>query len=117
MLLGQTAELGDVVLSLEVEHSRLLFVDVPEGIDTDGVHTQSLAHLNAVFPVFGGNTRVVHLGGFDEEGFPVEQELLVANGELMGFTFLGTAPGDAQQRAGQQAGREEILDFHVFGYV
>ena len=104
MLLCQAAEAGDVVLSLEIEFAGVLFVDVPEGVDADGVHAQCLAHLDAVFPIFGGNARVVHFGGFHHERLPVEQEGLVAYGKVVRLS-LGGGAGRGQQSARQETGK------------
>ena len=93
VFLGQAAEAGHVILSFEVEFTRTLFMDVPEGIDTDGVHPQRLAHLDAVFPVFSRDTGVVDFCRFDQERFSVEQELLVSDFKGLRFSFRGSAAG------------------------
>ena len=71
VLLRQTAEGCDVVVVGEVVLARALLVDVPENVQTDGVHARRLAHLDAVLPVGAWNARVVHLGGFDDEGLTI----------------------------------------------
>ena len=60
-------------------------MDVPEHIDTYGVHAKSLAHLDAVVPVSLRDTRIVYLRSFYNEWFAVEQERALANGEIATF--------------------------------
>lgn len=54
---------------------------VPEDVDADGVHAERLAHLDAVFPVFARDTRIMQFGGFHHKGRAVKQKGLVADFE------------------------------------
>ena len=90
MLLSQLTECADVVVTSKVVYTLLLFVDVPEDVDTDGVHTQRLAHLDAVFPVFAGDAGVVYFGGLHGEAVAVEQKLTVTNLEGAGLRLTAS---------------------------
>jgi hypothetical protein len=79
MLLCQLTESSDVVVASEVVYTLLLLMDVPEDVDADGVHTQRLAHLDAMFPIFAGDTGVVYFGSLHCERVAVEKKLLVTN--------------------------------------
>jgi hypothetical protein len=70
--LRQPAKFGHIVVAREVEFSFLLFVDIPEHIEADGVHAQRLAHLDAMFPVGAGDARIVEFGSFHHKRFAVE---------------------------------------------
>jgi hypothetical protein len=79
VLLSELTEGADVVVTGEIVYSLLLLVDVPEDVDADGVHTQRLAHLDAMFPIFAGDTGVVYFGSLHSERVAVEKKLLVTN--------------------------------------
>ena len=81
ILLRQFHEGTDVVVVREVELIHLLLVDVPEDVDAQRVHAESLAHLDALFPVGTGNTGVMDFGSLHHEGLAVEQEGLVTDSE------------------------------------
>ena len=54
-------------------------MDVPEDIDADRIHSQRLAHLDAVLPVGTRDTRIMNLSSFHRERFAIEQKRLVAS--------------------------------------
>ena len=83
VLLCQTAELGHVVIVGEVELAFLLLVDVPEDVDADRVHAQRLAHLYAMLPIRARDARIMHFGRLHDERLSVQEESLVANGEVV----------------------------------
>ena len=92
ILLYQTAELGHIGIAGKVVLTFLLFVEVPEDIEADGIHTQCLAHLDAVFPIGAWNAWIVQLCGLDHKGLAVEQERTFAGLEstgLLGHAFSG----------------------------
>ena len=78
VLLSQTAELGNVVLTGKVEHALLLLVQVPEYVDADGIHAESLAHLDAVLPILTRNTWIMNLRRLNHKWLSVKKESLVA---------------------------------------
>ena len=71
VLLCQLHERADVIVTREVEDTLLLLVRVPEDIDTQRVHAQRFAHLDALLPVFARDTWIMHFGSFDNERFVV----------------------------------------------
>ena len=83
VFLCQTAEFCHVVLACEIEFSLRLFMDIPENVDTHGIHAQRLAHLDAVVPIGARDARIVDFGSLHHERLAVEQEGLVARGEGM----------------------------------
>ena len=90
MLLSQFTECADVVVACEVVYTLLLLVDIPEDVDADRVHTQRLAHLDAVFPVFAGDAGVVYFSGLHGEAVAVEQKLTVTNLEGAGLRLTAS---------------------------
>ena len=82
MLLSQTTESCHIVIVREIELALTLLVDIPEHIDTEGVHAQRLTHLDAMFPIRTGNTGIMHLGCLYQERFAIQEERLVANCEI-----------------------------------
>lgn len=81
-LLCQTAKGSHVVVALKIEHSFLLFVDVPKHIEANGIHAKCFAHLYAVFPIGARYARVVQFGSFHHKGLAVEQKGLVTHREV-----------------------------------
>ena len=81
VLLSQTAEFGHVVVAREVELALLLFMDVPEDVDTHGIHAKRLTHLDTMLPVRPRNTGVMNFGSLYDERLAVKQESLVACGK------------------------------------
>ena len=81
--MAESAELGEIVLPGEVEVVPRLLVDVPEDIETDGVHPESLAELDSVFPVWARDSWVVQFGSLHDERLSVKQESLVSRSEAM----------------------------------
>ena len=78
VLLSQSAELGNVVLTGKVEHALALLVQVPEYVDADGIHAESLAHLDAVLPILTRNTWIMNLRRLNHKWLSVKKEGLVA---------------------------------------
>ena len=112
VLLCQTAKLGHVVVACEIEVTLCLLMDVPENIDTDGIHSQRLAHLDAVLPIGTWDARIVNLGSLHHERLSVQQEGLVAHSEssLLWGSYRRL---DKHQHA-QKDNQEYISSFHVF---
>jgi len=106
MLLSQTTESSNVVVAGKVELTFLLLMDIPENIEADSVHTQSLAHLDTMFPIGLGNTRIMNLGGLYHKGFAVEQESAFAHLECLGLLSLSECTA-----RGQQSGNKQQKDF------
>ena len=79
VLLTQAAELSNIVLSAPVEDALLAFVLVPEDVYADGVHAESLAHLDAMLPVGTGNAGIVQFGSLYHEWFAVKKESALAS--------------------------------------
>ena len=77
MFLGKTHELGNVIVACEVIYSFLRLMRIPENINTNGIHAEGFAHLNAMLPVFAWNTGVMHLGCLNGERLAVKKERLV----------------------------------------
>ena len=57
-------------------------MDIPKHIDTDGIHPEGLANLDAMLPIRLWNTGIMNLCGFHHEGFAIQQETLVAYREM-----------------------------------
>ena len=79
MLLCQTAELGNIVIAGEIKLTWLLFVQVPEHIQTKGIHTQSLTRKNTLFPVRFRDTRIMYLRSFHYKRLSIQQERIFPN--------------------------------------
>ncbi|GGK10872.1 hypothetical protein GCM10007084_37580 [Parabacteroides faecis] len=54
-------------------------MDIPESINTDGVHAQSFAHLYAMFPIFYGDSGVMNFGSLYNERLSIQQECFVSD--------------------------------------
>ena len=74
VLLSQLNEGAKVVVLGEVEHSFLLFMDVPENIKAQRVHAECLAHLDTMFPIGTGDARIMNLSSLDNKWFAIEEE-------------------------------------------
>ena len=74
ILLSQFTECSHVVVVREVELTFVLLVDVPENINTNGVHAQCLRHLDAVVPISTRNAGVVHFCCLHDERFSIQHE-------------------------------------------
>ena len=84
MFLCQSAERCDIIVTSEIELSLTLFVNVPEHIDTEGVHAQGLTELDAMFPIRARDAGVMHLSSLHDKRLAVEQEGFVAHREITG---------------------------------
>lgn len=70
----QLYEVAQVVIARKIELARFFLMCVPEYIQADCVHAQRLAKLYPVLPVVAGDSRIMQLGGFDNEGLAIEHE-------------------------------------------
>ena len=78
VLLSQFTEFADIILSFKIKFIHFLFVNVPEHIQTDGVHPHSLAHLDAMLPIFFGNSGIMDFCRPDNKGLAVQKESTVS---------------------------------------
>ena len=79
---------GDNLTGAGDGDDETIYVDldnVPEDVDADGVHSQSLAHLNSVFPVLARDSRIVNLSRVNNKWLTIEQKCVLTSGES---TFL-----------------------------
>ena len=74
VLLCQATELGDVLIACKVELAFFLFVQVPENVEADGIHTQCLARLDALLPIGLGDTRIVDFGSFHHHRLSIQEK-------------------------------------------
>jgi len=57
-------------------------MDIPEDIETERVHAESLAHFDALFPVGAGDARIVHLSCLNHKRPAVEEESAFSHCEI-----------------------------------
>jgi hypothetical protein len=74
-------------------------VVIPKNVNAQCIHTQRLAHLDTIFPIFLGDARIMDFGGLDEKRLPIEQKSLVAGRERAIFCGFATT---AKQKDGCQ---------------
>jgi hypothetical protein len=79
MFLRQTAKSGDIVIARKIKFAFFRLVNIPKNIEAQRIHTQRLAHPNAVFPIFLWNTRVMDFRRFDNEGLSIQQKRVFAD--------------------------------------
>ena len=72
ILLSQTTESSNIIIAGEIKLSLLLFMDIPEHIDANSIHAESLAHFYAMVPVSLWNTRVMNFGSLYNERVAIE---------------------------------------------
>ena len=106
VLLTETAELSHVIVARKIELAFLLLVDIPEHIEADCIHAQSLAHLDAMFPVGTRDTRIMQLGSLHHERFTIQEECLITCGKSSTF-FGGHHLGRSEC---QERGKSQGLD-------
>jgi hypothetical protein len=82
MFPGQATELCHIVLASKVKLSFPLFVNIPEHIDADGVHAQSLAGADTMLPIWTRNTRVVNFSSLYYERLSIQQESTFTNSKV-----------------------------------
>ena len=75
------------------------------------VHTEGLAHLDALVPILTRDAGVMHFGGLDHEGFVVQQEGFVADLEGAGLGNVFGCNTVAAEETGSEGQRENQL-FH-----
>jgi len=63
---------GCIGLPCKVEDIGGLLMKIPEQINTYNIHSHSLAHLNALFPVFAWDTWEMEFTGTDYKRLPIE---------------------------------------------
>ena len=88
MLLDQAAESSHVVIIRKVKYALTLLMYIPKDVEADSIHAESLAHLDAMFPILARYTGVVKLSRLDHERLAPEEESLVADRESL-FALSG----------------------------
>ena len=83
VFLSQTTEFGNIVLARKIEFTFLLFVNIPEYIQAQSIHSQSLAHFYSVFPIWSWNSRIMNFGCFDNKRLAVHQKCSFSNFKRM----------------------------------
>ncbi len=76
-------------------------MNIPKNIEADGVHAQSLTHLNPVFPIRARDARIVKFGGLDHKGLAIEFKSLLGGDEracLMALRHRGGGQGEQKSR-------------------
>ena len=66
-------------------------MDIPERIDTDRIHTECLAHLNTMLPVFRGDTGIMYLRRLNHKWFAIQQEGSLPDRKIVLLPLSGTA--------------------------
>ncbi len=72
MLLRKFTESSNIILTGEVELSFFLFVDIPENINANSIHSQCFAHFYAMTPVSLWDTGVMQFCRFHHKWFSIK---------------------------------------------
>src|SRR4029077_18800665 len=67
-----------------IEAALFPFVKIPEQIDTDRVQPHRLRHLQTMPPVLRRNAGEMEFAAPDDQGFAIEQEILVTDRKRVG---------------------------------
>ena len=84
MLLRKFTESGNIILTGEIELSFFLFVDIPENINANRIHSQCFAHLYAMTPVSLWDTGVMQLRRLHYKWVSIKQECVLARLKFVG---------------------------------
>ena len=90
-------------------------MDVPENIKANGVHAECLAHLDALFPIGTRDAGIMKLGSFDHKGLAIQQECVLAGGEIATASQCCEC-GKAEQQCCNNRFKIK-LSFHVYGVM
>ena len=99
VFLRKAAKFGNVFVARKIKFALFHFVVIPKNVNAQCIHTQRLAHLDTVFPIFLWDARIMDFGGLYEKWLPVEQKSLVAGRKRA--VLCGFATTAKQQRRNQ----------------